>query len=340
LLAFGPLNSSNTVETVRFAPAEGLALTKTITVSSESELEDQETLLNGEAPPADMDMEMTNVSTLTLTVTDTYVSMGEGRPAKLARTFDTLSNDASTSMVVPMMGPQEMDVASSSELEEQTVHFVWDAESNEYAVRFPEDAEDSDEDLLEGLTEDLDFLDFLPEGDAAEGDSWEIDPGALINVLAPGGDLKLEADSEEAMGMGPDSGQQMSDMLGELEGELMAQFTAIRESGDVRLAVIGLTFDVTSNKDMTDMVMEVMAEQEAPMGMDMDIESVDVSVAMEGEGELVWNLTAGHFHSLTLEAKLTSDTDMAMSMAMGTETMSLEQSMTNAGTITVEASAE
>lgn len=340
LLAFAPTHAPLAVEAVRFAPAEGLSLTKTYTITNETELEDQETLVNGEAPPADMDMEMTNVSTMTLTVTDTYVGMGEGRPTKLARSYDSIGSDASTEMVVPMMGPQEIDVASTSELEEQTVHFVWDAESGEYAVRFPEDAEDADEELLEGLTEDMDFRAFLPDGEVAEGDSWEVSPDALMDVMAPGGNLKLEADSEDEMGMGPDTGQQMSDMLGEIEGELTAQLAGFREADGVRMAVITLTFDVTSSNDLTDMVMEAMAEQEAPMGMDMDIESVDVSVAMEGEGELVWNLSGGHFASLTLEAELTTDTDMAMSMAMGTESMSLEQSMTNSGTITIEASAE
>lgn len=340
LLAFAPSHAPLAVEAVRFAPAEGLSLTKTYTITSESELEDQETLVNGEAPPTDMDMEMTNVSTMSMTVTDTYLSVGEGRPTKLARTFDSLSSDATTEMVVPMVGPQEMEVTSSSELEEQTVHFVWDAEAGEYAVRFPEDAEDADEALLEGLSEDLDFRAFLPEGEVSEGDSWEISPSALMDVMAPGGDLKLEAESDGDVGMGPDAGQQMSDMLGEIEGELSAQLTGFREAGGARMAVIALTFDVTSSNDLTDMVMEAMAEQEAPMGMDMDIESVDVSVAMEGEGELIWNLSAGHFSALTLEAEITTDTDMAMSMAMGTESMSLEQSMTNSGTITIEASAE
>ncbi|MHC4377933.1 MAG: hypothetical protein ACYS26_15145, partial [Planctomycetota bacterium] len=340
LLAFAPSQAPLAVEAVRFAPAEGLSLTKTYTITSESELEDQETLVNGEAPPADMDMEMTNVSTMSMTVTDTYVGVGEGRPTKLARTFDSLGSDATTEMVVPMMGPQEMEVTSSSELEEQTVHFVWDAEAGEYAVRFPEDAEDADEALLEGLTEDLDFRAFLPDGEVSEGDSWEVSPSALMDVMAPGGDLKLEAESDDEMGMGPDAGQQMSDLLGEIEGELSAQLTGFREADGVRMAVIALTFDVTSSNDLTDMIMEAMAEQEAPMGMDMDIESVDVSVAMEGEGELVWNLSAGHFSALTLEAEITTDTDMAMSMAMGTESMSLEQSMTNSGTITIEASAE
>ena len=179
----------------RFAPEEETSLSKRIEIASELVLDDMTMVANGQEMDAGMlGMEMTTTATQVVAVTDRYAAVSEGRPTRLVRTFDELSSETFVSMSNAMMGDQDADLEGVSDLEGLTVVFAWDDEEEEYSVSFGEDA-DGDEELLEGLSENLDLRDLLPPGEVSEEDSWEVEASALRNVFAPGGSVKIQPEA-------------------------------------------------------------------------------------------------------------------------------------------------
>lgn len=329
LVAFSPAGVQ-----LSFAPSKGLTVTKTIEQTSEMALEEMVTVVNGNEMDQGMDME--TAQTTSFVFTDSYAEMASGQPAKLVRKFDKLSDTNVNEMSHPMMGDMDEETASESELEGLTVEFRWDAEGGDYVAKFPED-EEGDEALLEGLAEDVDLRAFLPDGEVDEGESWEVEPSAMRAVLAPGGDLKLEADGGGGM-MSSGPQPSMEQILGEMEGKVTATFTGTREVEGTSMAVIKLAIEISSSNDLADFLTEQMANQEMPEGMDfeMDVESMDMEFALEGEGELLWNMKAGILGSLSIEGDSSVTTDMAMTVnAMGQE-QAMENSVTLAGSTTIE----
>lgn len=324
-----------------FAPEPGTSLTKRIENSYEISLDDMSMVMNGAEMDASMlGMEMTTSTSQVVTVVDKYEALGSGRPTSLRRTFEELSSATSIAMSNAMMGDQDVDAPGSSELEGLTVVFTWDDDAGEYEVAFADDS-DGDADLLEGLAEELDLRGLLPEGEVSEGDAWDIEPDMLRQVFAPGGAVKIEP--KEAGMMGMQSPQFSQDqMLGEFDGEVAAEYVGTREEDGVRVAVIRISADISSARDLTDVVDEAMAEMELPEGMEleMEVESFDMEFMFEGEGELLWNLGTGLIHSLHLSGEVNQTIDTAMNMNAGGMEQALEQSMSLSGTHTVTITTE
>jgi len=320
-----------------YHPEEGTVLKKRIENASEISLDDMTMVMNGQEMDADMlGMEMTTTTKQVIAITDTYLAMGEGRPTKLKRTFDELSSATEVAMSNQMTGDVDQDLTGSSELEGLTVVFTWDDDEEAYTVEFAEDS-DGDEELLDDLKEGMDLRGMLPPGDVSEGDTWDIEPSALLEAFAPCGSVKIRpAELDEMMSM--NAPQPSPDqMLGEFEGDLTAEFEGVREEDGVRVAVINLLIDVSSAKDMTEFMEEMMGGMEMPEGMDieMDIESMDMEFGFEGKGLLLWNLEAGVLYSLTLTGEVSQAMDTAMNMSMGEMEQSVEQSMSLSGTQSV-----
>ena len=323
---------------VRFAPAEGLSLEKSFVLSTDLVMDEMRMLMNGEPPPMDMDMEMSGNTTLTVQVVDTYVKLADGRPGKLAREYASLGSASAMEMTMPMMGEQKMDATGSSELTGKTVHFTWDAESSSFEPSFPE-GQEADLALLEDLAEDLDLRDFLPAGDVEVDESWDIDPPAVLALVAPGGDLKITPDNAELAEMSMGSmGGDLSQMFGEVKGSVKASFKGFREESGVKLAVIALEIDVESSSEMTEMIREQVSKQEIPGG-EMEVESADAELTLKGSGELLFDAAAGHFRSLNLSFESTQIVDTVMNMTMAGTEMKLEQGMDFSSTMSLQASA-
>lgn len=325
-----------------FAPEPGTSLTKRIENSYEISLDDMSMVVNGAEMDASMlGMEMTTSTSQVVAVVDEYEAVGGGRPTTLRRTFEELSSATSIAMSNAMMGDQDVDAPGSSELEGMTVVFTWDEDAGEYEVAFADDS-DGDADLLEGLAEELDLRELLPDGEVSEGDAWDIDPEVLRQVFAPGGAVKIEPEEMGDM-MGMQSPQFSQDqMLGDFDGEVSAEYVGAREEDGLRVAVIRISADVSSARDLTEIVDEAMSEMELPEGMDieMEVESFDMEFMFEGEGELLWNLATGLVHSLHLSGEVNQTIDMAMNMNAGGMEQALEQSMSLSGTHTVTITTE
>ena len=320
---------------IAFSPAEGHSVTRSWITKSQFSLDDMEMSMNGNPMPMEMEMEMDMDMEMTFEVTDTFVAMMDGQPSVLRRSYDVLDSNGSFVMEAAMLpdGGDDRTIEASSELEGKAVLFTWNDEDEEYEVVF--DESEGDEELLEGLTENMDFRALLPAGDVAEEDTWEIDVKTLTEILAPGGDMGLvpELDEEEMMGMSgmQDLSRGMNDMLGDLlEGEATGTFKGFQDVDGTNVAAIGITVSIESSNDMTEKVEEAMGE--LPIEAEVAIDYMDVEVEIEGEGVLYWDVEAGHAHSYEMSGSMSFITDMGMSITMGDQDMEMEQTMEMSGT--------
>jgi hypothetical protein len=323
-------------DAIAFAPATGHSVTRTWKTNTQMSLDDMEMSMNGQPMPMEIEMEMDMGMDLTVEVTDEFVSLMDGRPGSLTRSFDVIGSSGSFALEAEMIpgGGDEKSIEASSELEGKSVVFTWNEEDGDYDVAYHES--EGDEELLEGLEEDMDLRALLPEGEVAEGDTWEIDVKSLTNVLAPGGDMALvpELDDEEMMGMPgmENMGRGMNDMLGDLlEGDASGTFNGFQEVDGVRVAVIAIAISIESSNDMTDKVMEAMEEMPEEIG-EFSIDYMDVEIEIEGEGTLYWDVEAGHAHSYEMQGSMGFITDMGMNVAMGDQEMEIEQTFEMSGT--------
>jgi hypothetical protein len=330
---------------VVFAPRDGLVLTKHFTQSDQSALDDMSVSINGaEQDPSMTAMEQELSSRMEVRLTDEYGPMKGGRPARLKRTFDKISSHTDMTISAAMMPePTEMSMVGESELEGEVVLFKWNEKSGEYDVSFAED-NGSDAKLLDDLAEDTDLRALLPASEVSEGDTWEIDPNALTRVLAFGGSLKLDIETNSTGGMagmggGSSTMPSPSEFLGELEGTVTAEYKGTREQDGVRVAVIQLSIAVTTAKDMTEFFKEASKDAEMPEGMDMEMEynSADMEFGFEGEGLALWNLAAGHLFSFEMSGNTTTTIDMSMAMSVGgMGNMEVDTTLTLTGNQTIK----
>src|SRR5688572_21783469 len=141
-------------EKVAFQPQPGTSLTKSYTINWDFSLEDISLIVDGQdfggmMGQFDMDMK----SETRIEITDAYEAVADGRPLELLRTFDELASGFHMEMTPAQTELPEF--SSSSALEGKTVSFRWNEEEDEYERSFHE--ESGDEDLLEGLEEDMDL---------------------------------------------------------------------------------------------------------------------------------------------------------------------------------------
>ena len=325
--------SGSSVDKVAFTPAEGTTVTKTFTSTTELEMDDMTTLMNGGPGPMP-EMEMSMAMTQTVTITDEYLALADGKPTKLARTFDSVGTDLE--MDVNAAGESSAPTGSgSSPLEGSTVVFTWNAETESYDTAFAE-GEEGEADLLTGLVEDMDLRGLLPSAELAEGESYDIGVAAFADVIAAGGDLKIEMeiDGEAAnTGMDPEMMTDFRRFFDDLlEGEASGKYVGMREVDGVKVAVIEINVEINGSADMSELAAESMGS-EMPEGVEMTIERMDVEMSYEGSGELHWNMAKGMIHGLSMEAEMEMNMDMAMGVAMGGQEMNISVEMAMSGAI-------
>jgi hypothetical protein len=319
---------------VAFAPQAGLTLTKTFSQKDETTLDDMSMVVNGqEQDSSAMGMEQDISSHIDVVLVDEYEAVADGEPVRLKRKYEQLASGTTMKMSNQVTGEMTVNMTGTSELEGLEVRFVR-GEDGEYTAKFVEEGA-GDEALLEDLTEDTDLRAFLPTSEVEEGATWEVEPDELRHVLAFGGALKFDMESEDMPDMGgfggsPDKMPSADQFLGEIDGTITGEYRGTREEEGAKVAVINLTIAVNSAKDMTDFFRESMDEAELPEGMNMqmDYKSVDMEFELEAEGVLLWNLAGGHMHSFEMTGKGSMTMDMAMAMEMeGMGKMELEMCM-------------
>ncbi len=331
LLAWNPTDAEP-----RFAPQVGTSVAKTFASVMTFELDDLSVMVDGENV-----MGMIGVPTMsmtldrTITVEDEYRSMGEGRPSKVVRTFETLLTKADAD--VEMAGESQTETSEgSSDLEGKEVVFTWDEAAGEHTVEWAPD-NSGDAALLDGLEEDMDLRVFLPGRAVKTGDSWELPLSIVQRLWAPGGDLGWSSDdSDEQMEatLKAFTGQFLGDSLEQMvTGTRTATYQGMRELEGVNVAVIAITIDLEIALDMADMIMELVGSiAEMPAEIDFELTRATFTGSTAYEGELLWNMTGGFVHSMELEGTLEGSMDVELSVdAMG-ETTDVSASAVFSGT--------
>ncbi len=284
---------------VEFRPAEGKVLTKTFVTEVELALEDLVVRMDGEEidPELMSDVNLDEASVTArfeLTVSDEYVSVGDGRPTELVRTYETLSAGYE-------LGTGDSDEDVVDEIAGKAVRFRWNAEAGAYD-RVPEGEDEIEDEELAMLGEDLDLRALLPGRAVSEGDTWRVSWKDLSSLVLPGLDLAkaIERGVEES------EGQISSDVLTKLndlfaEATVLCTYVGRRDGGDV--GIIEIRADFEGEHDLSSAILDA-AQGELPEG-ELDLTFL-VDVAMELTGELAWDLAAGHMRSMSF------DTDLAL----------------------------
>ncbi|MCZ6598930.1 MAG: hypothetical protein O7B99_14935 [Planctomycetota bacterium] len=256
---------------IGFRPEEGTVLVKRFELNFDGALEDVRIRLNGgEFGIGEWGIDIGFLQRLR--TTDEYVSMGQGRPEELRRSYDEIRR-------VTTVDDEERQ--GLSELDGETVMFTWDEEEESFLPRF--EGSDVRRSLLEGLVEDTDLRLLLPADEVVENETWTVDARELSRLFFPGGDLKIE---EEEDGWG-DLFRRIADSL---EGEIVLGFLGTEREGGSR-AIIRIEGDASGKGKLEE------CTHSGPVTLEFEVE-------LRLEGELVWDLDGGHFRALELECDL------------------------------------
>ena len=276
-------------ETPRYAPAEDTILVKVFSQSTELELEQLSSVMDGqEIPPEFMpEIELFVGSERHVAVTDRIVSADGGRPLVLERTFDTITAKASESLRMEPGGESTARGAATSPLEGRTVRFTWNADDEEYEATYT-DGEDG-EHAPDELAEDMDLRAFLPPDEVEEGDEWELDAEVLSVLFVPGGDLEWEWELDEGMEGTYEDGDDR-----EYDGTLRVLFAGFEQDG--RLAVLELSGEIESFEEGPGDLEHIPVVSGTA--------TISTTTYFDLEGRIWWDLAAGHLDALELVAAL------------------------------------
>jgi hypothetical protein len=330
-----------------FHPSPGSQLNKTFVTTAEFSLDDLSATVDGNDISQYMgNMDVSLNSESTVAVSDEYVSLSEGRPSKLARTFETVEQKTDFSFSNDLMGSQEQSMPASSELEGEKVIFTWNDETSSYDVAF--DGDKGDEKLLEGLFEDMDLRAFLPSKETKVGDDWNVDLRSLKAIAMPGGNLSLlpqdQEIDEEAMEMFSEVGSEFAEKFGDLlKGECSCSFKAMREEAGHKLAEIEIRLKIDTSTSIADLVTEIVdriAEEAGENADEVSIDRADIKIKFDGEGLLLWDLGAGHARSFELNGECELGGDFAITGNDGGEDHAADFSLSLSGSFDQKVSIE
>ncbi|MEX1023733.1 MAG: hypothetical protein WD226_01535 [Planctomycetota bacterium] len=316
-----------------FAPDAGLVLTKHFATRASTVTDASDFMIGDQPLPFELGMRSTRE--FELGVTDTYAASGDGRPQQLERTYDRIIVER-THQDVPDSIRVTGDGERTAPLEGHTVHFRFDADTEEYARSFADADESAQKDWLDDLAEDLDLRALLPEGEVGVDDTWSLEPEALASVLAPGGSFTWGGDSDDdedddhlrlvLPGFAP---EQLFDAL---EGDATATLTSLE--GD--LATITLDFDLEAEADLIDHFTDRLGDEGETQ---REFEDAEATLLLAGTATLVWNTARHTFESFHLEADLETSLDATWTNSR-IEADELTYYSEERGTFTVDATAE
>jgi len=230
----------------------------------------------------------------------------------LARTFDEYQLHADFESTEPGGKKRADKMDAASPLTAATVLSTWIPAQKTYG-RCYEMLEPSEE-FLARLDEDFDLRAFLPANAVKPGDTWEVDPRHLAELLAPCGDLPLRfskggegfAFRTLSQGVG---GPLHPILSGPLEGKITARLRSIERAGarasvndpdgkkpdvkddDDELARIDIDIQVKAHCDQTALAQSLVMPVELYDGQQM--RKSDLDWKLEGQGTITWDLTTG-----------------------------------------------
>lgn len=325
------------VEKLAFVPPAGSSVTKLFTIGGEYAMDEISLIVGGQDVAGSIpQIEFSLKLETRVEVTDVYKAVGEGRPLELLRTFEALS-----SSVNMQMSPAEAEIPeieSTSELEGKTVLFRWNEEEQEYERSYAEG--EGDEELLEGLEEDMDLRVFLPASEVAEGETWTVELADLQSVIIPGGNPRM---MPEGMEVDQETLKMFEELFGNfelgdlLEGECSCTYKGARDEDGVRLAEIAIEVEVSTTLDLAEVLNKAirvaLEQQGVEDAVDFSLDKADLNLDFEGSGVLLWNLGAGRLHGFQLGGDATIDMDLAVSVEAEGQSQGVDASMVLSGSM-------
>lgn len=257
-----------------FAPRheKGAVLVRTFESTGSFELDEVMMEIAGEEHSPDEVPEFTIDMLERVVVTDEIETVEGGQVRKLRRTYGELVERNS------FESPEDSSVRErESELADEAVAFTWDADAEEWKKKA--ENEELDGALLEGLRADLSFAEFLPSGEVAEGDTWEVPVEAFALIFAPAGELSFAGEDEEDPA---DRARISRELLENISGTITAKYAGKRDEDGVEVAVIELEMEIESEAVLNS---SDEGTQNLELGRDL-------------EGELLWLVAEGRMHSL------------------------------------------
>lgn len=267
-------------EKLAFGPKEGTKLEREFEFHMEFSKKSMTMTMGGHELPKELGEQATMEFAFKqqIEVEDELRKLGDGRPALLARHFTKLTDEnSSTVQMVGMEEPKEESKSKESKLEGKHVLFRWDDDKDEYAKEW--EGEKGDDELLEGLKEDMDLRQLLPEKAVAEGDTWAVDLKEFGALFGPGGDLGFEDDDKD----------DDDDFEKNLKGAVKCTFKGVEEVEGRKLARITAVCKASSFMDK---------DEDGGSKMRMELE-------FDLEGEFSWDVEGRCFTGYELGGETT-----------------------------------
>ncbi len=301
------LLASRPADELSFAPEAGSSVTRTFAEKTELVIDSATLELGGERHDQE-DLEVDVRYARSTVLVDEPLEVGDERIEKLVRTIEEASSLSFVHSIEDGDNELEGEAEGTSQLADARVLFTWDEEEEEYEIAFEEDNSGYDDDLLEGLVAQADLSFLLPEDEVSEGDTWEVEAGALAALLRPGGDLALEvaseADEDDLRPIVLCYFFGLAECGEDIDGEVALEYEGIEETDDGELAAIALQLELSSSRP----IVEAMAKLAEDLDLDQTtfegMAEAAVEHAFEGEGTLLWDVEAARAHSLSIEGDL------------------------------------
>jgi len=297
-----------------FHPKSDHEIKKDLKIDLELKTEKIEISVNGESTPPDemgFDEDPTKVA-LRVTATDKYVQAKDGRPTDLLRTFDSLRLSYET-------GDKKEDAPKFDALEGKTVRFKWNADTEAYEKSL-KDGKGEDA-LLEPLSEDMDVRLLLPPKKVSEGDSWDVPGQKLMPLFLPGGlpgPLGTSDDKEELQTVLEELRSAFSKLQDDLK--IQCKYRGSKEDGGAKVAEIEFRFSTTGKADISHLIETLISMEED--GIHPDAEA-NADVELSGDGVLLWDLSDGRVHALTMDTEAGIDLDVKTRFAIEGEDIAM-----------------
>lgn len=293
------------LDTVRFGPKSGSEVKKSMTIGLELNIEEFDIVVDGEELPREMlgELDQAFVMEVVQTVTDKYIKVKEDQVEELIRSYDSMQ-------VTMEMGEEVNEETGTEGLVGKQVRFVRNEKTGAFDKEWFEC--EGEEEMLKGLSEDMDMRRLLPSGSVKPDQEWKLEGKDMGALMWPGvtsaNDFDLSAadlDAEQA-----EIAQMVMDDLSPrfeeaLKGmKIGLKYVGTREVEGEELAEIAINIDGTMVMDMGDLIKKVAESQGGGEELaDADIK-LSVQMGMKGEGALLWNNKSGHLHSYNLDATM------------------------------------
>jgi hypothetical protein len=150
-------------DSIVFTAAKATTMRKTFDSSLEFELSSARMFLAERELPESRTraFESSSSQVDSYVVVDEYLDVADGRPRELVRRFEGLQRHRKAHRATPKSPPSDEDETQESKLVGHSLRYAWNEKSGSYDMTWIGDA--GDDELLDGLEEDMDLRAFLPD---------------------------------------------------------------------------------------------------------------------------------------------------------------------------------